>query len=374
VVTVHRQRRVHAAIAPYEGEAALEQRALEFLRQLLDAPGPSGFESRPATIWRREAATFADEIDRDVLGNSYARLARPDAPVVIIEGHIDEIGLMITHIDDEGYLWFDRIGGWDAQVLIGQRVKILGKDSDVVGIIGRRAAHILTEEEKSKVPNLRDMWIDIGAKDRNDAKQRVEFGDSAVIDAEFRQLTDDFVVACSLDNRVGAFVALEALRRLSENRPPCDVYALAATQEETSYAGAATATFRLAPVAAIVIDVTHSTDYPSADKKRGSEIKLGGGPVLSRGPALNPIAYQKMVEVARESVISVQVQGAPRSTDTDADAMFIARSGTSVSLVSIPNRYMHSPNETVSLSDLDSAAKLIADYVAAVTPAFDFRP
>jgi putative aminopeptidase FrvX len=268
---------------------SMESSSFAFLRNLVNAPGPSGFETAPSRVWREHMAAIADEVTVDVLGNSYARLASPGAPVVVIEGHIDEIGLLITHIDPEGYLWFDTIGGWDAQVLVGQRIRIAGNDGDVFGVIGRKASHILTPEDREKAVKTKDLWIDIGAADRAAAAARVSTGDPAVIHADFLQLTDDLCVSRSMDNRVGAFVAAEALRLLATDRPKLDLNALAATQEEVSFAGAMTATVSLAPVVAIAIDVTHATDYPGANKKSDGEVKVGGGPVLSRGASLNPV-------------------------------------------------------------------------------------
>lgn len=352
----------------------MEKRAFEFLRRLLDAPGPSGFEERPSRIWREEAAGFADGVDHDVLGNSWARLSKPGAPVMVIEGHIDEIGLMVTLIDEHGYLLFDAIGGWDTQVIIGQRMIVMGRDGDVIGVVGRKAPHGMSAEDRNRVPELRDLWIDIGASSKEDAEARVEVGDAIVIDAPFRQLTADLVVSRSLDNRVGAFVALEALRLLASDRPEFDTYAMVAAQEEITFAGAYTATFRLSPVAAIAIDVTHATDYPGADKWRNGYVTMAGGPVLGRGSATNAVIYRELGIYAAQAGISIQRQGNPRNSGTDADAMIRTGSGTAMGLVSIPNRYMHSPNETVSLQDLDAAAHLIAGFIRALPVNFDFRP
>jgi endoglucanase len=345
-----------------------------FLRRLLDAPGPSGFESAPSAIWREEASSFADEVTYDVLGNSYARLTREGAPIVVIEGHIDEIGLQITHIDDEGYLWFDKIGGWDDQVLVGQRIRIAGNNGDVYGVIGRKASHLLAPDDRDKAIKTKDLWIDIGAGSRADALTRVTPGDPAVIHADFLHLTDDLCVSRSMDNRVGAFVALEAVRLLSRDRPDLDVYALATTQEEVTFAGAHTSAFRLAPAVAIAIDVTHATDYPTADKKRDGEVKVGGGPVLTRGASLNPKVFSGLRAAATRLGFDLPIQAAPRSSGTDADAMILTGAGTATGLVSIPNRYMHSPNEVISLQDLTDAARVIAEFVRTITPESDFRP
>lgn len=352
----------------------MEEPQFLFLQELLDAPGPSGSEQRPAAVFRKWAGEFADDVSHDVLGNSWARLKQDNAPTVVIEGHIDEIGLMITHIDEKGFLWFNQIGGWDIVVFIGQRVRILGRDGDVIGVIGRKAAHLMDSDDEKKVPKFNDLWIDIGAIDRDDAMKQVQVGDAAVLDHPLHLLRNDLIVSRSLDNRVGAFVALEATRLLATNRPYVDVVALAATQEEVSFAGAYTSTYAIGPAVAIVIDVTHATDYPEADKKQNGEITLGGGPVLTRGPSLNPVVYDLLVKAAAAEAIPIQYQAAPGSSGTDADAMIRTGPGVATGLVSIPNRYMHSPNEMVHLGDLTAAARLIAAMVSQIDETTDFRP
>ncbi len=352
----------------------MDERALTFLKELLDNPGPSGFETRPARVWRAHAETFAAEVRYDVLGNSYARLPNPGKPVVVIEGHIDEIGLMITHVDEEGYCWFGGIGGWDVPILLGQRVLIMAAGGDITGVIGRKAAHLLRDESGKNPPQMRDLWIDIGAANRDEALARVQVGDPVVLDAGFRQLTEDRIVSRSLDNRVGAFVALEALRLLAETGCSVDAFALAATREEVNFAGAFTATYSLKPAVAVVIDVTHTSDYPDSDKRRQGDVKIGSGPVLSRGAAFSDPAYHAMLRAAQENQIPYQLQGSPGYSGTDADAIVTVAAGTAPVLISIPNRYMHSPNELVSLSDLDNAARLIAAFVRGIDDSTDFRP
>lgn len=352
----------------------MDQLSIDFLRRLLDTPGPSGFERAPARVWRGEAEGFADEVWGDLTGNSYARLIREGGPKVLIAGHIDEIGLQITHIDEQGFLWFNPIGGWDDQVVVGQRVRISGRDGDVPGVIGKKAAHLLKPEDRKKPSKLRDLWIDIGASDRADARRRVEVGDAAVIDAGFVQLTDDLCVSRSMDNRVGAFVALEATRRLAGDRPEADVYAVATAQEETSFSGAFTASFQIQPMVAIALDVTHTTDYPGADKQTNGEVRLGGGPVLSRGASCNPVVFEELRRIGLELGFDCPIQGVPKTSGTDADAMIRSGPGMATAVVSIPNRYMHSPNEMVSMTDLDATANLVAAFVRTVTAESDFRP
>jgi endoglucanase len=356
----------------------MEERAVAFLRRLLDAPGPSGYESAPARVWRDEAATFAHEVSHDVVGSSFARVKpkndHPDAPKVLLAGHIDEIGFVITHIDKEGFLWFSPLGGWDDQVVVGQRLRVAGRQGDVIGVIGKKAAHLLKDEDRRRPTRLDEMWIDIGARDYDDAARRVEVGDAAVIDSSFVELTGDICVARSMDNRVGAFVALEAARLIAADGVAADVYAVATAQEEITFGGAYTASFKVAPTVAIAIDVTHATDYPGADKKRDHEVKLGGGPVLGRGATINDGVFNGMREAARALGIDIAVQATGKSSGTDADAMIHSGAGTATGVISIPNRYMHSPNELVSLSDLENAARVIAWFIQTVTNESDFRP
>ncbi|MDQ3780349.1 MAG: M20/M25/M40 family metallo-hydrolase [Chloroflexota bacterium] len=347
---------------------------LSFLRRLLDAPGPSGYEAAPADIWRTEATKFAAEVTRDVTGNSYARVGTLDGPTVVIAGHIDEIGFVITHVDPEGFLWFAPIGGWDDQVVVGQRLRIAGRNGDVVGVVGKKAAHLLEKADRDQPTRLRDMWLDIGASGRDDAERQVEVGDPTVIDSSFVQLTDDRCVARSMDNRVGAFVALEAARLLAEDSPRANVYAIATAQEETSFAGAFTAAFQRTAHVSIAVDVTHATDYPGADKKANGEVAIGGGPVLSRGASVTPAVYAGLAAAARSANVAYQVQANSRTSGTDADAMIRTGPGTATGIVSIPNRYMHSPNELVSLGDLERAAQLIAAFVRSIDVESDFRP
>jgi len=354
----------------------VDEQRKAFFRSLITTPSPSGFEAAAAAVWRAEAQRFADEVDWDNLGNSYAWL-RADAEVgytVVIEGHIDEIGFIITYIDDDGYLWFDRIGGWDDQVVVGQRIRIAGEGGDVVGVIGKKAAHLLKPEDRAKGAELKDLWIDIGAKDRDEARAKVAVGDPAVIEAAPVELTDDLWASRSMDNRAGAFVALETARLLNESRPAVNVVAVAATQEEISFAGAFNLAWKVVPHVAIAIDVTHATDYPGADKKSDNEVRLGGGPVLGRGSSVNPKVFVGLRDAARRLDIAAPVQALGRSTGTDADPIIRAGANVATGLVSIPNRYMHSPSEVVSLTDLESAAKVIAEFVLTITPESDFRP
>ncbi len=350
----------------------------DFLADLLDLPGPSGFETAPARRWRAEAERFADGVSGDVNGNSFARLdgSRPGDAPVMLAGHIDEIGLIVVHVDDEGFLWFEPIGGWDPQVFVGQRVTLLGANGPVPGVIGKPAVHLLDKEAREKAAKVADLWIDIGAPDRAAALARIRVGDAGVVAAPRLLLPGGRVVSRSLDNRIGAYVVLEALRLLADERPAVPVVAVATAQEEISHTGggARPSAFGLAPRAAIVVDVTHATDTPGVEKKRHGEVRLGGGPVLTRGSAASPVVYEVLAAAAAAEGIPHAVQAAARSTGTDADAIFTAHRGIATGLVSVPLRYMHSPNELVALEDLDRTARLLAAAVRRITPEMDFVP
>jgi putative aminopeptidase FrvX len=355
----------------------MNEDSLAFLKRLLDAPGPSGFEARAARVWRDEAEGFCDEVTHDVVGNSFGwvKATKPDgAPTVVLMGHIDEIGFLITHIDPEGYLWFGPLGGWDDEVVVGQRIRILGRERDVIGVIGKKAAHLLKEEDRKKPTKLEDLWIDIGAASYDEANSLVEIGDPAVIDSQLVQLTDDRCVSRSMDNRVGSFVALEAARNLARDRCNANVCAIASVTEEITFGGAYTAAFAVQPAVGIAIDLTHPTDYPGADKKRDHEARVGGGPVLTRGATLNDAVFYGLRDAARALDIAFTLQATGGSSGTDADPMVRTGQGTATGLVSIPARYMHSPNELASLRDIEQATRVLAEFVKTIDSRSDFRP
>jgi endoglucanase len=350
-----------------------------FLARLLDAPGPSGFELPAARVWRAEAASIADSVEVDVSGNSIAVLNPEGSPRVMFAGHVDEIGLIITHIDDEGFLYFDGIGGWDSQVLVGQRVRLVGREGEVAGVIGKKPIHLMKQDEREKVSKITDLWIDVGAGGKDGVSRLgLRVGDPAVLDARMMLLGDDRIVSRAIDNRIGAFVVLEALRLLAERspRPPARVAAVATTQEEIGIngGGARTSAHRIEPDVALVVDVTFATDSPQMEKKQVGDHKLGGGPVLGRGSAIHPLVFERLVRAAEEAEIPYTIQANARATHTDADAIHLSRNGVATGVVSVPNRYMHSPNELVSLADLENTARLLAAFVRSLDDSTDFTP
>ena len=349
----------------------------QFLKRLLDTPAPSGFESAAAQLWREEAKTFAASVDGDVSGNSIAIVNPEGSPRVMLAGHIDEIGVMITHIDDDGFLYFEGIGGWDPQVLVGQRIRLLARTESIIGVVGKKPIHLMKGDEKDKVSKIEDLWIDIGAKDRDAAVKRgVRVGDPGVIDAQLVELGDELIASRSIDNRIGAFVVLEALRLLAKKKAKAMVAAVATTQEEIGYAGggARTIAYTIDPQMAIVVDVTFASDAPGIEKKAVGEHKLGSGPVITRGSATNARMVERLAEIAEQEKIPYTLTAAPRYTATDADAIYLSRHGVATAVLSVPNRYMHSPNEIVSVSDVEATARLIAAFCQKLSGSDNWLP
>jgi len=345
------------------------------LHRLLAAPAPSGFETPATTVWSDIAREFAPHVWTDVHGSAFAALSEDGAPTVMLAGHVDEIGLMVHYIDDDGFLFVRGVGGWDPQVLVGQRVEILAAGGSITGVVGRRAIHLITTEERDKAVKLKELWIDIGATGGDDARGRVAIGDVAVIRSDTVALGEFGIAARSVDDRAGAAVVLEALRRVKDKGAKARAVAVATAQEEISVrsgGGARTSSYGLEPDVAIVIDVTHATDHPHVDKKEHGDVRLGAGPVLSRGAVINPVVLRGLVAASETAGIATQWQAAPSGTGTDADGIFTTRAGIATAVVSLPNRYMHSPNQLVDLRDLDAAAEMIAEFVAALDPEDDF--
>ena len=343
------------------------------LRELLTAAGASGNETAPAAVFRRACAEFA-EVTSDTVGSSFARVpGRGEAPRLAIFGHVDEIGLTISHIDDDGYLWFQGIGGWDSMILVGQRVRVVTADGAIPGVVGKKPIHLLQTEERKKVPEMKDLHIDIGAADGDEARALVAIGDFAVIDVEPVELPNGRIASRAMDNRLGVFVAYEAARLIAEaGGAPGDVVAVAPVQEETVLAGAATSAFGLAPEVAIVVDVTHATDAPGVSEQENGRHRFGSGPCLSRATTLHPKVFTLLKEAAEAEGIHYTVAAGGRGTWTDADSIHLARDGIPTGLVEIPLRYMHSPVEMVQLDDVMACARVIAAFAQRLTADVSF--
>ena len=350
--------------------------SLEFLKEIVNTPSPSGYEERAAEVYRTYTKPLADKITTDVHGNVMAIL-NPEAKVrVMLSGHMDEIGFIVHYISEEGLLYFSAIGGHDSAIAVGQRVWVHGKER-TPGIIGRKPIHLLEAEERKKKPELHDLWIDIGATSRSDAEEMVELGDVVTFQYEFQHLKGDRATARGFDNKMGSFIVAEALRYLKEDGgldEGVGVYATATVQEEVGLRGARTASYGIGAITGIAVDVTHATDYPTVSKQRYGQMEVGKGPAVTRGSNINPIVFKMLIEAAREDGIPFQVEVEGGSTGTDANAMQVSRAGMATGLLGVGIRYMHTPCEYLDLNDVENCAKLMAAYCRRVKPSTDFRP
>ena len=346
-----------------------------FLEALLTATGPSGYEAPAAEVWRESARSFASDVSSDTVGSSVARVSAADgAPLIGLVGHIDEIGLVVKHITDEGVLRFGTIGGWDPQVLVGQRVTVETANGPLPGVVGRKPIHLLDDDDRKAVAKFDHMYIDIGASSGDDARRLVSIGDPAVIAAKPVELANGRIASKAMDNRLGAYIVLEAARRVSdEGGAKWSVASVAAAQEETTFAGARTSAFALDLQACIVVDVTFASDIPDSDIAKGGEAKLGHGVQIARGANLHPRMTELLIDTAKAENIPYSVAVPGRNSGTDADAIHFARAGVPCGLVSVPLRYMHSPVETVQLADVEQAIELLAATCLRMDPAEDFR-
>ena len=354
----------------------MNKESQEFLKAMLNTPSPSGYEMGIQDLARARMKTCCDTVRTDLHGNVIG-VINPKAPFrVMLAGHCDEIGFIVTLIDARGYLWVAPIGGWDPQIPQGQRVLIRTAKGVVPGVIGKVPIHLQKPEDRKQVTPLTDLWVDIGAKDKKDAEKRVSIGDPMVMAQDVVELPNGRLAGRAFDDRAGAFVVLEAARRLAALSPQAEIHAVGTVQEEIGSRGAITSTFGIDPDVGMAVDVTFATDHPMMDgpEKREGKVELGGGPVLSRGANVNPVLFEHLVKAARKRKIPVQVVADGRATPTDADPIQISRAGVAAALISVPLRYMHTPSEVVSLDDLDRTIELIAHAVAAMKPGQTWIP
>jgi endoglucanase len=352
----------------------MQEESFRFLEELMAAPSPSGFEEPAQMVVHDRMKQHADRVETDVHGNVIGIL-NPDAELrVMLAGHVDQIGLMIKHITKEGYVFFGDIGGIDVPVAPTQRVTIHTRTGPVPGVIGRKAIHLTTAEERGKISPIEKLWIDIGVTSKREAEKLVAIGDPVTFAAPMMRLAGDFVASAGFDDKVGSFVAAETLRLLAGKKLKVGLYAVSTVQEELGLRGARTSAYGIDPAAGIAIDVTHAADYPEASKAIAGDVSLGKGPVISRGANINRVLGDMIEEAAKSRRIPFQMCGDPRATGTDANAIQVSRAGVAAALISIPNRYMHTPVEMVSLSDLENCAKTLAATVSAMPAKVDFRP
>lgn len=352
----------------------MEQSARDFFIKLLDTPGVSGYEQPVQKVVREYASAFADDVRTDLHGNLIL-VKNPDADVrVMLAGHADQIGLLISHIDEKGFIYTQTVGGWDPQQLVGQRVTVWTDGGPVNGVIARKPIHLLDEAERKQVVKTKDLWIDIGANNREEAFQVVDIGDSVTLQLGYQELQNNLVNAPAMDNRTGVWVCVEAFRRAAALDLNCGLYAVSTVQEEIGLRGARTAAHSIDPHIGIAVDVTHATDCPTIDQRQQGDISLAGGPVIVRGPNINPVVSKRLNEVANSNDIPFQTNALGRAAPNDSNAIQVTRGGVAAGIVAIPNRYMHSGVETISLNDINNAAQLLAHFATTVQSADEFIP
>lgn len=348
----------------------------QFLVDLLNAPGPSGYEGPVRTVWTAEVGQYADQVDVDVHGNAIGVYNSDGNPRIMFAGHMDELGFQVIYIDEKGYLYFDNVGGFDMQIVPGRKVHIHTAKGTVLGVLGKKPIHLMQPAERRKIPEKQDLWIDIGVADGKEAKKLVAIGDPVTYEPNYEELRNGLAVSRGFDNKAGAWVVAEALRLVIRAKKKCkaSVYSVATVQEEVGLRGAKTSTYGVDPLVGIAVDVTWAMDHPSVDKRQVGECKLGGGPVITRGANVNPLVFERLLQVAKRKKIPHQIQAEPGGTGTDANAIQLSRAGVATGLLSVPQRYMHTPVEIVALEDLEHTAKLLAEFALTVDDKTSFIP
>ncbi len=340
--------------------------ALDYLKSLVESHGGPGYEEAVQKLYRGRLKEVCDRVETDVMGSVIAVKNEGGGPRVLLDGHSDEIGFLVRYIDENGYLFLATSGGWDEEVMVSQRVLVHTATGSIPGVLGKKAIHLMDAEERKKKSELHKLWVDIGARDGEHAKELVAIGDSVTMLAQFQELEGGKAVAKAFDNRVGIFCVSETLRALNDSHEAA-VYGVSAVQEEIGLRGARTAAYTVDPQVAVAIDVTHAFDIPDANKRKGADIKLGAGPVIVRGPNINRKVFERLLKVARDQEIPHQVAASGVGTGTDANVIQLTRSGVATGLIGIPLRYMHNPCEVLALEDLDNCVRLLKGFVESIT-------
>ena len=353
----------------------MRKESVNFLRDLVAAPSPSGFEGPAQKVWMDRTSPFADEVKVDVHGNAIAVLNPGGSPRIMLAGHTDEVGFMVKYISDDGFISFATIGGVDIHLAPARRVAIHSENGPVIGVVGKKPIHLMDPQTRANQKlEWHQLWIDIGAKDRKEAEKRVALGDAVTFLDGFEVLSANCVIGRGFDDKAGSFTVSEVLRLLKGKNIKAAVFAVSTVQEELGLRGAKTSAHGIDPDIGIATDVTFASDHPDTDKKQLGEISLGKGPVIARGPNINPRVFSRLIKLAESRKIPYQVEASPRATGTDANVIQMTRSGVAAALVSIPNRYMHTPVEMVNLNDMENAARLLAAYIESLEPEEDLTP
>jgi endoglucanase len=352
----------------------MEQSAHEFLLRLLNTPSPSGYEQKIQEVVRDYVSSFSTNVTTDVHGNVIVGKNCDATPRLMLAGHCDQIGMLVSYIDDSGFIYAQTIGGWDPQQLIGQRMSIWTKGGAVPAVIARKPIHLLNDQERKQVVKLDEMWLDIGAKAKDEAAEVVRVGDPITLELGYQEMRNHLANAPGMDDKTGLWIVIEALRRTSESQLKCALFAVSTVQEEIGLRGAKTSAHEIDPHVGIAVDVTHATDCPTMDQKQQGKITLGEGPVIFRGPNMNHAVTERLIQIAEDQKIPYQLSAIGRATPNDANSIQVSRSGVATGLVAVPNRYMHSAVETISLEDIDHAADLLAHFAMSLDESSDFIP
>src|SRR5213594_2062355 len=353
----------------------MRQQSLDFLRRLVNTPSPSGHEARGQRVWLDYVKDYADEAFSDAYGNCVAVLNKGGSPRLMLAAHADEIAMTVNFIDDGGFIYVRKLGGIDAAITKAQRVVIHTRHGPVKGVVGNVAPHLTKEEGERKVPKIHDLFIDIGVSSRKDAEKLLRVGDPITLDDRFELLRGHLAIARAFDNRIGTFAVAEALRLLSKSkrRIKAELCAVSNIMEEVGLLGARQIAYSLKPDVALVVDVTHATDYPTVNKQQHGDVKIGKGPTLTHGGCNHPEVLARIAAVAKEKSIHLQHEAQSSTSGTDTDVIFWTRGGIPSALISLPNRYMHSPVEVVNLRDLEQIPKLMAAFAVSLKKGERFK-
>ena len=346
----------------------------QFLKDLLSTPGTSGGEQAIQQVVRSFVQPFADTVTTDVHGNVLATVNSAGRPTILLDAHCDQIGLIVRHIDSSGFIRVNPIGGWDIQILLGQRVVVHSSSGPLPGVIARKPIHLLDPEERKSVPKIRELLVDIGSASEAETRELVSIGDFITPEPCLRELRNGRLSGVAMDDRTGVWVIMNALRIVAERKPAAKVVAVSSVQEEIGLRGATTSAFNVHPDVAIAVDVTHATDCPGIDQNEFGRIEIGKGPVIVRGANANPHVYRILMDQAKLNAIPVQINALGYPASNDGATIQLSRGGCAAGLVTIPNRYMHSPVELVAESDLEQAALLLAEFCLAIDESTSFIP
>lgn len=353
----------------------MRDESLNFLRTLVNTPSPSGHEVRGQRVWLDYVKPYADETWSDAYGNCVAVLNKGASPRIMLAAHADEIGMTVNLIDKDGFIYVRRLGGVDPAITKAQRVLIHSRTGAVKGVVGNVAPHLTRDDGDRKAPKIHDIFIDIGVSSREAAIKLVRIGDPITVDQEFDILRGEVAVARAFDNRIGTFAVAEALRLLHPLRSKlkAEICAVSNIMEEVGLLGARQIAYTLKPDAALVVDVTHATDYPTVNQQQHGDVRLGGGPAITHGGCNHPEVVARIEEVARRKKIHLQHEAMSSTSGTDTDVIFWTRGGIPSGLISLPNRYMHSPVEVVNLKDLEQIPELMAGFALSLKGGEQFK-